>query len=54
MGKKLKDFLAENPDITVLGLAWSLFWRMQLLLIAVSIGVALVSIFMVVFLVGLR
>lgn len=27
MNPKIKDFLEKKPDITVVGLAWSLFWR---------------------------
>jgi len=53
MGKKLKDFLAENPDITIIGLAWSLFWRIHLLLFVAYFGFIVVMMFIASFLASL-
>lgn len=34
MNPKIKDFLEENPHITLISLAWSLIWRLYLVILA--------------------
>ena len=35
---KLKDFLEKDPDKKLISFSWSLFWRLQLIIIGVYIG----------------
>jgi hypothetical protein len=35
--KTLNEFLKENPGITMLGFSWAVYWRMQLVLLAIGI-----------------
>jgi hypothetical protein len=37
MNPTLKKFLEEKPDITLIGLFWSMYWRWIAVLYAVSI-----------------
>lgn len=34
-----KDFLSENPDISILKLSFALWWRLQLLILTIAIPV---------------
>lgn len=34
-----KDFLKENPDISILKLSFALWWRLQLLILIIAIPV---------------
>lgn len=36
---KLKDFIEKNPDQTMLGFAWSLWWRLQVIIFAIILSV---------------
>ena len=38
MNPKLTEFLKENENITLLGLAWSLWWRLYVAALVVSFG----------------
>lgn len=40
MNPKIKDFLEDNPDMTLLGLSWALFWRLWVVMYGVIIGVS--------------
>jgi len=39
--KKVKDFMEENPGQTMLGFAWSLYWRLSIMIMAVSVVIGL-------------
>lgn len=39
---KVKDFKEENPDQTMLGFSWSLYWRLQIIIAAIYAVVAIV------------
>ena len=39
MNEKLTEFLEENKDITVLGFAWSLYWRLVIAIFVVYLVV---------------
>ena len=43
MNPKFTKFLEENPNITLVGMGWSLIWRLYAVLIAVAFGLGLVS-----------
>lgn len=42
--KKFVEFLDENPDITILGIAWACYWRMLLAIIGVYLFFAIMAI----------
>jgi len=35
---KLKDMMDENPDQTVIGFAWAISWRLQVVVLAIYIA----------------
>jgi len=37
---KFNDFLKENPNISMLKLSWAVFWRIQVILLPISILLA--------------
>lgn len=37
MNPKLKDFIDDNEDITLIGIAWSAFWRLYVVFIGIAI-----------------
>ena len=41
--KTFKKFIEENKDITLLSLAWSLYWRIALAVIGISMALGFVS-----------
>lgn len=43
--KKFVEFLDENPDITILGIAWACYWRMMLVIMGGYICFAIIAIF---------
>lgn len=45
--KKLSAFLEENPDLTILGLAWACYWRMIVTLFCVYMVIGMVMVFFV-------
>ncbi|MDO8486420.1 MAG: hypothetical protein Q7S77_01840 [Candidatus Staskawiczbacteria bacterium] len=43
---KIKDFLEENPKITLLGFFWAMYWRYTIIVLGASLVIAvLMSIF---------
>lgn len=40
---KLKKFLAENPEQTILGFAWSCYWRLYLVIFGIVVAICLFS-----------
>ena len=38
MNPKLKKFLEDNPDMSILGFAWALYWRLALCFLGVYMG----------------
>lgn len=43
---KFKDFLEQNPDISMLKMSWAIFWRIQVVLLPISIiGSLIIAIF---------
>jgi len=43
---KVKDFLEENPKITILGLFWAMYWRYTAIVLVASLAIViLMSIF---------
>lgn len=45
MNPKLKHFIEDNEDITLIGIAWSCFWRLYMIFIGVGIALAVLSAF---------
>lgn len=43
--KTVEKYFEENPDVTVLGFAWSCYWRMMLAFLGVYVCFAIVAIF---------
>lgn len=43
--KKLAVFLEENPNLTIVGLAWACYWRMILTLLGVYAVLGTIAIF---------
>lgn len=35
---KIKEFLDKNPDMTILGLVWAMYWRGYLALTGIALG----------------
>jgi len=33
-----KDFLEKHPDSTMLGLAWAMYWRLMVLVLAIEMA----------------
>lgn len=42
MNPKLEKFLEENKEITLIGLAWALWWRLYVAIMCVSVGFLLI------------
>jgi hypothetical protein len=40
---KFKDFMEKNPNITMLSLAWSLYWRLGVVMFVVAFVVGMLS-----------
>jgi hypothetical protein len=40
---KVKEFLEENPNQTMLGLSWSLYWRLYSVILGIAVIIALLS-----------
>jgi len=38
---KLKEFLEENPNQTILGFAWSCYWRLYVTIFGIAIAIAI-------------
>ena len=38
---KLKKFLEENPEQTILGFAWSCYWRIYVIVFVVAFAIAI-------------
>ena len=38
---KVSEFEEENPDQTMLGFSWSLYWRLQIIIAGIYIIVAI-------------
>lgn len=43
MNPKLKKFIEENPDVTMLGFAWALYWRVLLVVTLVYLAAGLLT-----------
>ncbi len=43
MNPKITKFLSDNTDITLIGLAWSLFWRLYLVIIGVAVVIGVLT-----------
>jgi len=41
--EKVKDFMEKHKDQTMLGFAWSLYWRLYVVIILVSIGIGILA-----------
>jgi hypothetical protein len=41
--KKLVEFMEENKNITMVSFAWSLFWRIYTMILAICIGLAILG-----------
>ncbi len=35
---KLKEFMEQNPDKTLLGFGWSVYWRFLILVLAIEVS----------------
>lgn len=46
---KFKDFLEKKPDVTVIGVGWSFYWRFMVVVLVVEaiLGIAFIVIFSV-------
>lgn len=42
---KFKNFLKKYPDISMLKLAWAIFWRLQIVLLPISIILSVIASF---------
>ncbi len=40
---KIEDFMEDNPDITMIGLIWSLYWRFIVIMFGVYIVLDLLA-----------
>jgi len=47
---KLKDFIEQNPNKSLLGFAWSCYWRLQVAILGIYL--ALVIVFLILGLFG--
>ena len=43
MNPKFTKFLEENPNISMAGMCWSLFWRAYGILLAICFGLAILA-----------
>ena len=43
MNPKVHKFLEDNQNMTLVGFAWALLWRIYLVILAAAIGLVLVS-----------
>jgi len=39
--QKLSEFMKENPNQTILGFAWSCYWRLYVTIFGIAIVIAL-------------
>ena len=42
LNPKVSEYLKESPDKTLLGLAWSCWWRLYVVVLAVYLGILVV------------
>lgn len=47
MNPKLKHFIEEYSEMTLIGFAWACYWRMMLVIFGVYMGFALIAIIFV-------
>jgi len=40
---KVKKFMEENPEQTMLGFSWSLYWRLYVMILAICFGIVIIS-----------
>lgn len=40
---KVREFLKEKPDLTIIGLYWAGFWRLYLAVLAGAFAIGLIS-----------
>jgi hypothetical protein len=41
---KLNDFIRKDPDKTLIGFYWSMFWRFYLIVMGTYVGIILVAV----------
>jgi len=39
---KLKDFIEQNPNKSLLGFAWSCYWRLQVVILVIYLALVIV------------